>query len=200
MRVLGLDISSTTIGIGLLNYDVLTKETNLLSAEFYSPPKLGSTYERLKRTEHDIFDILNRLQPDVIAIEDILFFAKKSTMRTLILLGIFNRQVGLTAAKWLTSDNCQSKRINKEPILFPVATIRATLRKIFNQKEIQKENIPELLVQKFPLFPLKKILKGKKINQLTKETYDMADGVSVALTYIEKHCKDASVKTKGKTK
>lgn len=200
MRVLGLDISSTTIGIGLLNYDVLTKETNLLSAEFYSPPKLGSTYERLKRTENDIQNILDRLQPDIVAIEDILFFAKKSTMRTLILLGIFNRQVGFTVSKWLVSDSSQSDYGQEEPILFPVATIRATLRKIFNQKEIEKENIPHLLQQIFPNFPISKISKGKKIGKLTKETYDMADGVSVALTYIEKHCKDASVKTKGKTK
>ena len=205
MRILGLDISSTTCGIGLLEFNPCTQETKFLSAEFYKPPKTGSLFERLKKTESEMQSIFDRLQPDVITIEDILFFNKRSTMRTLILLGIFNRQVGLTAAKWLQNKNSHHSIWPTEPILFPVATIRATLKKIFSLQEIKKEDIPNLLQQKFSSFPLEKnkSTKKSKIIQnetLKKETYDMADGVAVALTYIEKHCLGRANKTKRKSK
>lgn len=190
MRILGLDISSATIGLGLVEYNPTTEEKKLLSVNFYKPPKKGSTFARLKKTEEEILKLLNNLLPDVIAMEDILFFNNKSTMRTLILLGVFNRLVGLTATKYLSP---------KEPVLLHISTIRSVLKKIISNKEIKKEDIPDILTHYFSSpFPIIKIKKGKKIGQPAKETYDQSDAVAVAVTYIEKHLKKQNAK--GKTK
>lgn len=164
MKILGLDISSTTIGIGLLELTP-AKEIKHLHSQFYHPPKKGSLFQRLKTTEEEMTKIISSLHPDKIIIEDILLFNKKSTMKTLTTLAIFNRLIGLMAYKLLGQD----------PTLLAVATIRASLRRLSGQKDIKKEDVLNII---------ESVLKIKLLEK--KERGDMADALAVALCYVDK--------------
>lgn len=171
-RVLGIDVSSTTIGYCILDID----DNNIISlvkASYIKPIKTGSIIERIVDTRNIIKNVLEEAKPDYIAIEDIIQYMKgKSTAQTIIMLTTFNRMIGLCAYDYL----------NDAPQLFNVMSIRHGLKE---GKELpKKEDMPELVAKHLRItFPYERSSKGKKKGAIKVESYDLADGIAVALYY-----------------
>lgn len=182
-RILGFDVSSTTIGYCVLDIDD-HNEIHFVSASYLKPIKTGSIIERIVDTRNKIQTIINQVNPDEIGIEDIIQFMQgKSTAKTIIMLTTFNRMIGLCAYDYL----------KKSPELFSVMTIRHGLK---TGKDLpKKEDMPELVAQHLRItFPYETNKKGK----IKVENYDKADGIAVALYYAL--VLSGKVKRKGKKK
>lgn len=159
---MGFDVSSTTIGYSILD---IGEEIKYIDSGFIKPCKKGELFSRLYKTKEEIKDLLNKYKPEHVVIEEISkFFPNKSKAQTIIMLAVFNRMVGLEAFAFL----------NKEPLLLPVMSIRATIRKeaklaVMPDKQQLPEIIAKLLNIDFPWV----IKKDKKL----EESYDVSDGI-----------------------
>jgi len=167
-RVLGLDASSTTIGLCLVKYDEAHVE--LEHVEYYKPPKKGNIFERLQKVRAYISDKVEELNPDDVALEDIiLFMSGNSTAKTITTLAVLNRTVGLAIAD----------ATGKPPYLYNVMAIRHKIKQ--DKKLPKKEEIPELVAKILDIeFPYKYNRKEK----IAKENEDMADAIAVALCHV----------------
>lgn len=165
-RVLGFDISSTTIGYCVLEISD-GNDIQFILCNYIKPLKKGSIIERVAHTRDVVQSVIDQVKPDYIAIEDIVqFMAGASTAKTIITLTTFNRMIGLLAHDYL----------GKSPALYSVMSIRHGLKtdKILPKKE----EIPDLVAKHLKIkFPYLFNKKGK----IKVESYDMADGVAVAL-------------------
>lgn len=166
-RVLGLDASTNTIGICVLDF-TLDGKFDLVAASYYKPPKKGHPIERLGTTKMAIENIIEKYKPDHIALEDIILFMKgKSTAKTTTSLSALNRTVGLAVYE----------KTNCPPTLLNVLTIRHAIK---NKDLPDKEKIPETVAEKLNInFPWILNKNSKPI----PENYDIADGIAVALAY-----------------
>lgn len=167
--IIGLDASTSTIGVGVLSYN--SKSITLKHREFYKPPSNEiELFERLSQVKQYISGLISKYKPDQVALEDILLGkAKFTNIKTLTSLAIFNRVVGLTVYEAL----------GKPPTLLNVLSIRHKLKKT---KELpKKEDMPEL-VSEYLGIPFEYILnkKGKPI----EENMDLADGIAVGIAQI----------------
>ena len=175
IKVLGLDISSSTIGWATL----LMKEGHLSLDDygFVSPPKskVGSLTVRVDKT----FDLMSKLiedkQPEIVVIESYAnkFPAGRSTARTIIVLSVFNEVVSMAALRTTGFD----------PIKYPVVTIRSKLSKIAGFKISSKEECFDFICDYFPNFTKRTNKRGN----MSKECYDEADAIAVAMTYYVKN-------------
>lgn len=167
MKILGFDISSTCIGYSVL--EIQDKNIKFISCNYLKPIKKGTMIERIVDTRNKIKKIIEESKPDAIAIEDIIqFMSGASTAKTIITLTTFNRMICLLAHDYL----------NKSPELYNVMSIRHGLK--LDKQLPKKEDMPELVAKHLGItFPY---VVGKKSN-IKSESYDMADGVSVALYY-----------------
>lgn len=167
-RILGFDVSSSTIGYSVLEIDDSNK-IHFVLCNYIKPNKKGTIIERIVETRNVIQSVIDQVKPDFIGIEDIIQFMQgHSTAKTIIMLTTFNRMIGLTCHDYL----------HRSPELFSVMTIRHGLKtsKVFPKKE----EIPDLVASHLGIsFPY---LMGKK-GKIKVESYDMADGVAVALYY-----------------
>lgn len=166
-RVLGIDVSSTTIGYSIIDYD--DNSMTLVKADYIKPLKTGSIIERIVHTRDKIQDIIAKAKPDHIGIEDIIQFMQgKSTAKTIIMLTTFNRMIGLCAYDYL----------KRSPELFSVMTIRHGLKLA---KDLpKKEDMPELVAHHLGITFLYEVNKKGKVKV---ENYDKADGIAVGLYY-----------------
>lgn len=169
--ILGLDISTTTIGISTINKSIQTGKIALSNVEYFKPPKDGSIFERLIKVKEFTSDLLKRFEPDVVVIEDYArFMAGSSGAATIIPLAIFNTTIGLTVYE----------ATGKEPILMNVNTIRKWIKT--GEERLAKEEIPEAVAHHLKIdFPYEMTKKGK----IATENYDMADSIAVALAYLK---------------
>jgi Holliday junction resolvasome RuvABC endonuclease subunit len=167
-RILGFDVSSTTIGYCILDIDD-KDNINLVHADYLKPLKIGSIIDRIADTRDKVKDIIELYKPNYIGIEDIIQFMKgASTAKTIIMLTSFNRMICLVAKDYL----------KKNPELFSVMTIRHGLK--INKILPKKEDMPELVANHLGItFPYLMNKKGK----IKVESYDKADGIAVALYY-----------------
>ena len=167
--ILGFDISSSCIGYCVLEVDEPSGKIDFISASYLKPIKKGTIIERIVDTRDNILNIIDKIKPDYIGIEDIIQFMQgKSTAQTVITLTTFNRMISLLAYDYL----------QKSPELFSVMTIRHGLK--IDKILPKKEDIPELVAKHLGItFPYEINKKGK----IKVESYDMADGVAVALYY-----------------
>lgn len=178
-KVLGIDVSSSTIGYCILDVNKQTGNIKFVQANYIKPPKKGHIVERIAATRKEIEGVLLEFKPDYIGIEEIVQFMQgKSTAKTIIMLTTFNRMTGLVAYDYL----------HKAPEMFSVMTIRHGLKtsKVFPKKEEMPDLVAQHLGITFPWLKTKSKItkKGKKIESKIKvESYDMADGVAVALYY-----------------
>jgi Crossover junction endodeoxyribonuclease RuvC len=172
-KILGLDVSSSCIGWGLLEIDESNKEIKYLDSGLITPTKDGDIIERLFQTKNEVLSIMDKCEPDHIGIENIInFIRNKSSANTIITLAVFNRMVGLLARDFL----------NKSPELFGVLDIRHGLKT--NKILPKKEDMPELVAKHLGItFPYKYINRGKTKGKVHVTNYDRADGIAVALYY-----------------
>lgn len=170
-RVLGFDVSSTTLAYAALDHKGLGMV--LFDCGYIKPIKTGTIIERLVDTRDKVEAVIEQYQPDEIAIEDIVqFMPKQSSAITVITLAVFNRMVGLCAYDYL----------GKAPNMLNVMTIRHCIRKQAGLKKIPaKEDIPDLLEKVARLITPQVIGKKGKVKD---ETFDMSDAIAVAYSYI----------------
>lgn len=166
-RILGFDVSSTTIGYCILDWNTTRNNYTFIECNFFQPPKKGDLFERLLRTKKEISAIIEKWQPDFIAIEDIVKFMQgKSGAQTIITLATFNRMIGLIAYEYL----------GKPPELLSVMAIRHGLK--FSKELPKKEEMPAIVARHLKIeFPFKYNKKGG----IDIKSYDMADSVAVSL-------------------
>jgi len=164
--ILGLDVSSSTIGWGLI------KNNKLIDYGHIKPLKSDfNIFERLNDINLQIKKLLNKHKPEYIVIEDILLFMpKKSSAQTITTLAIFNRTVGLTCYNYL----------EKPPELIPAPTIRKIIRHKYNIDALKKEDIPQVINTHLGNFHIELKIKGKKAGQPKDYIYDQADGIAAA--------------------
>jgi crossover junction endodeoxyribonuclease RuvC len=170
MIIIGFDISSTTTGWGVLQID--GESIKYIDSGFFKPLKKGNIFERLDHSRNKVKEILNKYQPDQVAIENIIeFMAGKSTAKTIITLSVFNRNVGMAVYDYFSS----------APELYSVMQIRHALKE--NKILPKKEEMPELVAKhlgiKFPYYYDKKA-------KVKKESEDVADAIAVALYHAYK--------------
>jgi Holliday junction resolvasome RuvABC endonuclease subunit len=172
-RILGFDVSSSTIGYCTLEWNEETNEITFVSAGYLKPIKEGSIIEKIVDTRDKIVKIIIDSKPDYIGVEDIIQFMKgKSTAKTIIMLTTFNRMVCLAAYDYL----------KKLPSLFNVMSIRHGLK--IDKQLPKKEEMSELVAKHLGIkFPYTYIKKGKNKGSIAVESYDTADGIAVALYY-----------------
>jgi Holliday junction resolvasome RuvABC endonuclease subunit len=167
-KVLGLDASSTTIGICLLSYD--DDNITLDHLSYYKPPKKGNLFERLSKVREFINESIDELEPDCVAIEDIvLFMSRQSTAKTVTTLAVLNRTVGLAVFD----------KTAQPPYLYNAMRIRHAIKQ--DGYLPAKEDIPELVAEILDVeFPYVETKKGT----LAAENGDMADAIACGLCHI----------------
>jgi len=166
-KILGLDVSSSTVGYGIIEIDD-NNQIHFIKCNFIKPPKDGSILDRIIFTRNKLKELLDNEKPDYIGIEDLILFMIKSTATTTTTLSAFNRVLGIAAYDYLSF----------APELFSVMSIRHGLK--LGKIVPKKEDMPELVAKHLGItFPYVKDKKGK----IKVESMDMADGVAVALYY-----------------
>jgi hypothetical protein len=166
--IMGIDVSTTTIGWCILSY-ARGQKPKLINHSFYKPSKKGNLFERLDQTRKDIRQIVEKYNPDYIAIEDLIKFMKgKSSATTIINLSVFNRMIGLMAYDFL----------GRPPDLFNVMSIRHGIRREIGEKKLPaKEELPQHISALLDIeYPWIKDKKGK----IKIESYDVSDAMCVA--------------------
>jgi len=177
-KILGLDISSSTIGWSFIEYDknieILLEYGNI------KPPKStkGSLAFRALAYARELEKLLTLKDPDVVAIEAYAskFSKGKSTARTIITLSFFNE---------ISSVICLDV-LKMESVSYPVTTIRSTLSKIFKRKIVSKEDAFDVASKHFSNFKI----RNNRSGNIAKECFDEADSIAVCLTHIYKERKN----------
>jgi Holliday junction resolvasome RuvABC endonuclease subunit len=175
-KIMGLDISSSTIG-----WSLFTSDQSFFSLDDYgfvkpikgTPAKPMSLSKRLKDAKTKIDALIDTHKPDIIVIEDYArrFSAGRSSAQTIIVLSVFNETISLLGYE----------KLNKDVVKYPVVSIRAELSKFFKQKIVSKEDIGPVIIKNSTKF---KQVTSK--NGIRKENEDIIDAIAVGLTYILK--------------
>ncbi len=176
VNILGLDISSSTIGWALVSYKDEGKPS-VISYGHIKPPgsNKGSLTYRISCAYNQIEDLLHSLGDiDAVAIEAYAnkFTKGRSSARTIIVLSVFNELVSLACFKTL----------NIEPKKYAVVTIRSCLSKFFNKKIESKDDAFLSIEKYFDEFNTRLNRKGS----IKKECYDESDAIAVSIAYIHK--------------
>jgi len=170
MKYIGLDISSTTIGLSLINLDENNK-VSLLKYDYYKPIK-DDLFLSLHKTREYIINKIKEWEPDEAVIENnLMFIGNKSSANTIILLAIYNKTCGLACYETL----------GKDPHLFNMQTARSLIKLKGYEGKLQKEDIPAT-VEKILGIPFPYVFK--KNGKIADETFDIADSVAITLGYI----------------
>lgn len=170
-RVLGLDISSSIIGYGIIEFD--DKNINLIKYGYIKPPGAdkGSLSLRGLQASKEVRDLLLRERPDAVAVEMYAnrFAGGRTTARTIIVLSFFNELCQLVC---LDSIGMESEK-------YTVANIRSTISKHLKNKSISKDQIFEVIKNTFPTF----IPRVNKNGNIGTESFDQADAIAVAFCH-----------------
>lgn len=168
MRIMGLDASTTTIGLAIIDYE--NNKCNLIHTEYFKPPKEGELFSRLNAVREYISLKINEFKPDHVALEDIILFMRgASSATTITSLTALNRTVGLAVLNAL----------NEAPCLIGVVKVRNTIKQ--TPESPDKSQIPDTVSKILGIeFPWIRNKKGKVI----EENFDISDSIGVALAFI----------------
>lgn len=174
MRVLGLDASTTTVGVAILDYTD-GYVPSLVHCEYYKPNKDDGILNMLITTRAYILEVANKYKIDEFAIEDYIRFMKgASSASTTIPLAILNMTLRLAILD----------EFNIQPVALNVLKIRHALK--LTKKIPPKEDMPELVAKHLGInFPYVYRKNRKKEPVIADCSYDMADAIAVALTFIK---------------
>lgn len=179
MIILGLDISSSTIG-----WSCLTKTDDgidLLDYGFIKPPKkeLGGMSFRLDKTVVELKQLFSSKRPAMVVVEDYArkFQQGKSSADTISILTSFNEVTCLTAYQYN----------NLEPERITVASIRSSIGKYLNIKTISKDDVFGIISSKFSSGMTKNFKPEiNRAGNIKKEYFDVSDSIAVAMAYLVK--------------
>jgi Holliday junction resolvasome RuvABC endonuclease subunit len=178
-KVLSLDISSSTIGWSLIEYD--SQSFTLIDYGYLKPPKSskGSLSYRLNETVSMITNLITQHHPDEVAVEDYArkFTKGRSTAHTIIILSTFNEVVCLTAYRIMKQDAYR----------YPVSTIRSQVGKLFGTKIVSKDDIFPEITQRAKIFQA----QLNRNNNIKKESMDVADAIAVGIAHVLKRSPNA---------
>jgi Holliday junction resolvasome RuvABC endonuclease subunit len=170
-KVIGLDISSSVIGYGIIEYD--ESSINLIKYGHIKPPgsDSGSLAFRGLGASKQVAELLKTESPDSVAVEMYAnrFSAGRSSARTIIVLSFFNELMSLTC---LDSIGIETDR-------YTVANIRSTISKYLKNKSISKDQIFEVIKLTFPNFKP----RINKNGNIGTESFDQADAIAVAFCH-----------------
>jgi Holliday junction resolvasome RuvABC endonuclease subunit len=176
-RVLGLDASTSTIGISILEVDD-NNDIKVLFHDYYKPDKSVGIVNMVIAARTHIVSLARQYVIDEFVIEDYVKFMKgRSSASTVIPLAILNMTLRIACLDFL----------GKDPVALSVMKIRHTLK--FGKGKIPpKESIPGLVSQhlgwvEYPW--LKKINRRTKEEVIMEESYDVADAIAVALAFVK---------------
>lgn len=182
MKILGLDASSTTIGICLIecNDPLQIDWTNpapsltLCHLSYFKPPKDGNIFSRLQTTRNFIINLLKEHKPDKIILEDIvLFMAGHSTAKTITTLAVLNRCVGLAILD----------EVGAPPEMMSVMKVRHATKA--GKKITSKEDVPELIASILGIeFPWELNPRSRPKNKPKVENFDLADAANLVLAWL----------------
>lgn len=175
-KILGLDVSTTTIGIAIVEFEKYISDAKLIHTEYYKPNKKTDEINRLKEAVDYILKIAEKFKVDDVAVEEYIKFMKGSSgASTVIPLAIINTTLRLFIYE----------KLNIMPFVYNVLTIRHALK--FDKKLPAKEDIPEIVARHLNInFPYEyKINRKTKQQDIKIESYDVADSVAVALAHIK---------------
>lgn len=188
MKYLGFDISSSVIGWNYLEIKNGIIQTNKIEYGYILPPKKKDEIENLydlTKILEDKFKKYKRRKDLTIAIEEFPFFISKgkgrfnSTARTITKLAIYTRATSLKLFDIFKI----------EPVFYKVATIRATLKKLSNNKDVKKENVPNCIEDIIENNTGKKWefpFETNKNGNILKSVYDIADSFAVTINHAYK--------------
>lgn len=171
-RVMGLDASTSTIGISIIDYEDDYKP-RLVYCEYYKPDKTNGMLEMLHLARTHILNLFVKYNVQEFVIEDYVRFMKgASSAGTVIPLAILNMTLRLAILD-----------LGIAPEALNVLKIRHTIK--LTKILPKKEEIPELVSQhlKIPYPWLYKINKRTKLQVVMEESYDIADSMAVALAW-----------------
>lgn len=171
-RVMGLDASTSTIGISIIDYED-DYRPSLVYCEFYKPDKTNGLLEMLLKARKHILNLFGKYNVQEFVIEDYIRFMKgASSASTVIPLAILNMTLRLAFLD-----------LGITPEALNVLKIRHTIK--LTKVLPQKEEIPELVAQHLGIpYPwLYKINKRTKLQVVMEESYDVADSMAVALAW-----------------
>ena len=168
MKILGLDISSSTVG-----WAIIEKQNSDIKIINYGHIKTSKTrklnlFERFSLLKKDLDKIVLENKPDMIAAEDILFaFTKgRSTASTIVILASFNR---VSLSHIYDHFNIPIK-------LYAPISIRSRVGKLCKTKMPDKDEIPEYIIKFLGSFTY----KYNKNKNIAVQSYDEADAIAVA--------------------
>lgn len=173
--VLGLDVSTTTIGISVLKRH--KNKIKLMHYEYYKPDKKVSELKRLFDAKQYILNIAKKYKVTDFAIEEyIKYLGGGSSASTILPLAILNRTLCLGIYEYF----------DREPQMYNVLTVRHKLK--FDKKLPAKEEMPYVVAEHLNIDPVlyTKFSKKKNEDQIMKVTYDVNDAIAVGLTHILK--------------
>lgn len=164
--VLGFDISSATVGWGLIS---VPNPMSLIAYGHIKPmDSKNLEIDRLYDIYKQVSSLCDILKPSIVAVEDIFLFMKgKSTARTITLLTAFNRVVSLAAYQKIGDIK-----------FYSVHDIRKIIKSVFKSNlDLDKEDIPNFIRNNLEI-KFENIINKK--GNIAKETYDEADGIAVS--------------------
>lgn len=174
MKILGLDISSSTIGWAILDGSgKLLKYGHIKPLKKAKADKQGKGYvARLADAYAHVYALVKNECPDAIVIEDYSrkFSHGKSTANTIIVLATFNEACAL--ACYHASDI--------EPVKYPVTTMRKHVGNKFDNKMPKKDDVFPFIEKQYKDFEITKTRFGN----IKSEHYDEADAIFTALAHI----------------
>lgn len=178
-KVLALDISSSTIGWAIFEYDVSSKKYSLLKYGHTKPlskakaDRAGKGFVcRLNDAYSKISKLIKSECVDEVALEE---YAKRyskgrSSANTIITLATFNEVVTLSCFR----------ELGREPARYTPRTVRTFLGKKFNCKLDEKEDCFKFVDKNFSSF--KKTLT--RYGNIKTEHYDESDAIIIGLYHI----------------
>jgi Holliday junction resolvasome RuvABC endonuclease subunit len=175
---MGLDISTTTIGIAIVK-EKDDGKLKLVHHEYYKPEKKFGQLEMLSKAQRYITDLVFDLDVNEVAIEQYAQFMKgKSSAKTIIPLAILNTAIQLNI--WQATDS------GLVPRVMNVLAIRHAIKP--TKKLPKKEEMPDIVAKRLGIkFPWEmKVNRRTKKKEKREENWDVADAIAVALAHIAK--------------
>lgn len=187
MKILGIDVSSETIGISVVEN---TNPYKILFLDHIKPPKNESIIESLYETKQMFLSKISNLEFDNVVIEDISeHMSNHTTSKTILKLAVFNRMIGLLI----------KETFDINPVLLNVLRARANIKHKEYVGPLAKEDVPDaishLIGENYP--HIYEIKTKKKVQEkiISEESYDQADSVAIAIAYMEMVSKNIPIKT-----
>ena len=170
--VLGFDVSSSTIGYGVISINKFKSTYKFIHCGYIKPvKKFKSDIENLSATKDLIIGVITKYNPNYIGIEELIqYMSGQSNAKTIIKLAQYNSMVALA-----------SYEVTKlVPHYCHVLSIRAALKSA-NCPKPKKEDMPYLTSNDLGI-TFNWIYKPK-VKTISEISYDIGDGLAVTLYY-----------------